>query len=178
MIFNGLKEKFKRISAGKFIKQESAKSFNPNKLNKELKQVGVLVDLDRFSNLDQFNGLSSLLNLSPVAIRIVGYSKSAVKDKVFSVPVLTDRNLGWNGMIEFQPMNDFIGQEYDLLINYFNEDNLMLKLANVHITAGLRVGFLSAPAYLNDLIINVNPLEYMAFEAELQRYLKVLTKWL
>ena len=75
-----------------------------------------------------------------------------------------------------QNFNDFFKKEVDLLINYFDDNNLLTSYVSVFCNAKLRVGFSRTQYALNDLILNVNPLETDLFLSESTKYLKSILK--
>ena len=84
-------------------------------------------------------------------------------------------------MIDFwgnfpQNFNDFFKKEVDLLINYFDDNSLLPSYVSLFCDAKLRVGFSSTQYALNDLILNVNPLETDLFLSESTKYLKSILK--
>ena len=93
---------------------------------------------------------------------------------MFSVPFCTDKDLGWNGSIENGDFSEFAGREYDVLINYFTEDRLLLKLMSTKVNARIRVGFKAADIEMNDLIFNCEMNEFNLFKSELEKYLRIL----
>ena len=128
MIFKGLTDKFKRISGSKFLKQELIKRLEIRPKRTGAKRVGIIIDLDKFSNPEKFEDLRRLLNLDPNAIHLIGYRKNPAKDNALSSSIFSDRDLGWNGVVENNNAFEFLDREYDLLLNYYNENNLMMQL--------------------------------------------------
>lgn len=177
MIFKGLTDKFKRISGSKFLKQELPKRLELGPVRTGSKKVGIILDLDKFPNLDQFEDLKSLLKLQPNSIHLIGYRRNPGKDYSYSTPIFSDRDLGWNGVVENQNAAEFIEREYDLLLNYFNENNLMMQLLSIRVKSRFRVGFDGLDPDFNDLILICDPGDFELFKSELTKYLKVLVKW-
>lgn len=177
MIFKALTEKFKRISGVKYLKQELPK---PRELMKKTggeKRVGIILDLDKFSNPEKFSELNSLLNLQPNSLFLIGYRRSFSKEGTFSTPIFSDRDLGWNGMVENSNALEFTDREYDLLLNYYNENNLLMQLVSIRSKARLKVGFDGLDSDFNDLILLLDPGNFELFKSELKKYLTILMKW-
>lgn len=177
MIFKGLTDKFKRISGSKFLKQELIKRLEIRPKRTGAKRVGIIIDLDKFSNPEKFEDLRRLLNLDPNAIHLIGYRRNPAKDNALSSSIFSDRDLGWNGVVENNNVLEFLDREYDLLLNYYNENNLMMQLLSIRTKSQLRVGFEGLDPDYNDLILLSDPGDFELFKSELEKYLKVLIKW-
>ena len=61
-----------------------------------------------------------------------------------------------------------------MLINYYEDDNLMMKLLSVKTPARLKVGLGAQDPKVNDLILNTPMNDFKLFKSELKKYLKVL----
>lgn len=174
MVFKAIQERFKVKSALKYLEDELGNSKNPSDRKKGITSIGCIVDMDNFSNAEVFYELLKDFSLAPNAIQIIGYKRDHDKNTPFSIQFFTDKELGWNGTIENGHVSEFVGREYDLLINYFNEDRLLLKLLSARANARLKVGFSGVDAKVNDLIFNSPMSDFQTFKNELKKYLKVL----
>ena len=88
--------------------------------------------------------------------------------------MFSDKDLGWKGQIENSYVLEFLSREYDMLINYYEDDNLMMKLLSVKTLARLKVGLAAQDPNINDLILNTPLSDFKLFKSELKKYLKVL----
>ncbi|MEC7265276.1 MAG: hypothetical protein VXW38_16165 [Bacteroidota bacterium] len=143
---------------------------------KGITSVGCIVDVDRFANAEAFYGLIEEFSLRPNAIKIIGYKREYDKNSPYAIQMFSDRDLGWKGQIENGYVLEFLGREYDMLINYYDEDNLMMKLLSVKTPARLKVGLGSQDSKVNDLILNTPLKDFKLFKSELKKYLKVLNE--
>lgn len=173
MIFRTIQDKFKVKSAHKFLEDELKKVKRPTD-KKGISSIACVVDMDAFSNAEVFQELRKSLNLKPNAVHVIGFKKAADKNGMFSIPFVTEKELGWNGSIENGDFSEFAGRPYDLLINYYTDNRLMLKLMSTKIDARLRVGLAEADNNLNDLIFSCGLNDFKTFQAELKKYLKIL----
>ncbi|MEX0273798.1 MAG: hypothetical protein AB3N16_05415 [Flavobacteriaceae bacterium] len=173
-MFKGIKDKFKQRSALKFFKREIDKPITAPKRKKGIASVGCIVDIDTFEDTNVFYELVEEFSLRPNAVKIIGYKKEYDKNSPYSTPVFSNKDLGWNGDIENSYALEFLGREYDLLINYFDGDNLMMQLLSLKTRAKIRVGFKTVDKRLNDLILDVPYTDFKMFKQELKKYLKVL----
>ncbi|GMN04909.1 hypothetical protein MTsPCn5_02970 [Croceitalea sp. MTPC5] len=173
MIFRSIQDKFKVKSSLKYLEDELVKSKVPTNREKGIKAVACVVDMDNFPNAEMLNELRNDFSLAPNAIQIIGYKRGEDKNTPFSIQFFTDKDMGWNGSIENSHVAEFISREYDLLLNYYNEDRLMLKLLSVKVHARLRVGFVGVDAKINDLMFHTDLKDFKMFKSELRKYLKV-----
>ncbi len=175
-MFDGIKGKFKQKAGQKFLKSELGKPFPSVDRGSGINSIACLVDLDAFDKANLFYEFVDELSLRPNAVKIIGYKKEHDNSSPYSTPVFSDKDLGWGGAIENSYVLEFLGRDYDLLINYFNTENLMLQLMSVKAKARIRVGFKEIDPRHNDLIIGAGITEFKTFKQELKKYLKVLNE--
>ncbi len=175
-MFKGIKDKFKHKSGVKFLKEELKKSFDEVKRKKGITSVACLVDLDVFENANLFYEFVEDYGLRPNAVKIIGYKSYYDKNSPYSTPVFSDKDLGWNGNIENSYVLEFLSREYDMLVNYYTEENLLLQIMSVKTKARVRVGFKEIDSRYNDLILDTPIKNFKIFKQELKKYLKVLNE--
>ncbi|RIV42302.1 DUF6913 domain-containing protein [Flagellimonas pelagia] len=176
MFIKGLQDKFKVKSGLKYLKEEMEKPSLPLAREKGITSMGCIVDVDHFANAEAFYELIEEFSLRPNAIKIIGYKREYDKNSPYAIQMFSDRDLGWKGQIENGYALEFLGREYDMLINYYDEDNLMMKLLSVKTPARLKVGLGSQDSKVNDLILNTPLKDFKLFKSELKKYLKVLNE--
>ena len=138
-----------------------------------------IVDCDvhhNFENPELFFEFVDEYKLRPNAVKIIGYKNYYDKNSPYSTPVFSDKDLGWKGAIENSYALEFLSRDYDLLVNYYNEDNLLLQLMTVKTKARVKVGFKEVDQKLNDLILELPIKDFKTFKLELKKYLKVLNE--
>ncbi len=174
MFLKGFQDKFKVKSGLKYLKEEMEKP--PKTVDREhgITSIGCIVDVDNFQNAEVFYELIDEYSLRPNAIKIIGYKREYDKNSPYAIQIFSDKDLGWKGVIENGYVLEFLGREYDILINYYEEDNLMMKLLSVRTPARLKVGFGALDPKINDLILNTKLSDFKMFKSELKKYLKVL----
>lgn len=175
-MFDGIKDKFKHKSGLKFLKQELKKPFPEVKRSSGISSIACLVDLDNFENPDLFYEFLEEFSLRPNAVKIIGYKSYYDKNSPYSTPVFSDKDLGWNGVIENSYVLEFLSRDYDMLVNYYTEENLLLQLMSVKTKARVRVGFVEVDERYNDLILASPMKNFKVFKQELKKYLKVLNE--
>nr|WP_244534348.1 hypothetical protein [Flavobacterium fluvii] len=109
-------------------------------------------------------------------ISIIVYRDKLKKNEVYSQPTFSIKQLNWNAEIMDPTVNDFINDEFDLLISYYDVEKAILLNITHNSRALFKVGFQSIDKRLNHLIINTNAENYKVFVEELFRYLKILNK--
>lgn len=175
-MFNGIKDKFKLRSAKKFLEAELKKPTDVVKRSGGISKIACLVDLDTFDKADVFHEFIEEFALRPNAIKIIGYKNFYDKNSPYATPVFSDKDLGWNGNIENSYALEFLNRDYDLLVNYYDKDNLLLNLMSLKTRARVRVGLGEVDSHFNDLIINTPIKDFKTFKKELRKYLKVLNE--
>ncbi|GLU44495.1 DUF6913 domain-containing protein [Allomuricauda sp. NBRC 101325] len=176
MFIRGLQDKFKVKSGQKYLQEELEKTSKPLDREKGITSVGCIVDVDNFKNAEAFYELIEEFSLRPNAIKIIGYKKEFDKNSPYAIQIFSDKDLGWKGQIENGYVLEFLGREYDMLINYYEVDSLMMKLLSVKSSARLKVGLGAQDPKLNDLILNTPLNDFKLFKSELKKYLKVLNE--
>lgn len=174
MFLKGLKDKFKRKSALKFLKEALKKPESALNRKKGITSIGCIVDLDKYDGANTFYEFQEEFSLRPNAVKIIGYKSYYDNNSPYSTPVFSDKDLGWNGNIENSYVLEFLSREYDVLINYYNSENLLMQLMSIKTKARLKVGFPEVDKNLNDLILGTPITDFKAFKKELKKYLLVL----
>ncbi|APQ19166.1 DUF6913 domain-containing protein [Maribacter hydrothermalis] len=173
MFLKGIKDKLKRKSGRKILKQLVLTPVSVARGNKGIRSVGCIVDLDKFEKTEVFYQFQEEFSLHPNAVKIIGYKRYYDKNSPYATPVFSDKDLGWKGEIENSYALEFLGREYDLLVNYYEEDNLLLNLLSLKTKARLKVGFKDVGPTYNDLMIDTPLNDFMVFKKELKKYLGI-----
>jgi hypothetical protein len=174
MFLKALKEKFKYKSGLKYLKEQIEKPSGEVARKNGITSVAVIVDLDKFDKAELFYEFVEDFKLRPNAVKIIGYKNFYDKNSPYATPVFSDKDLGWKGDIENSYALEFLSREYDMLVNYYNEENLMLQLMTVKTRARINVGFAEIDERHNDLILETTLSDFNTFKKELKKYLKVL----
>ena len=176
MFLKGIKDKFKRKSGVKFLREELSKASALVERSTGISSIGCIVDLDNFEKPDLFFEFVEEYKLRPNAVKIVGYKGYYDKNSPYSTPVFSDKDLGWKGKIENSYALEFLSRDYDLLVNYYNKENLLTQLMTVRTKARIKVGFKEMDQNLNDLILGLPLKDFKTFKLELKKYLRVLNE--
>ena len=176
MFLKGIKDKFKQKSGHKFLKKAVENPVPVTRENKGVRSLGCIVDLDKFEKSELFFQFQEEFSLRPNAVKIIGYKRFYDKNSPYATPVFSDKDLGWNGEIENSYALEFLSREYDLLVNYYDEDSLLLNLMTVKTKARLKVGFIEVNPAFNDLIIDTPLKDFQTFKKELKKYLGIFNE--
>ncbi|NND15185.1 MAG: hypothetical protein HKN89_02530 [Eudoraea sp.] len=173
-MLKGIKDRFKVKSGLKFLKAELENPPAMVSRPKGVRSIGVIVDMDNFDRSEEFYNLITDFNLQPNGVKIIGYKGYYDTNSPYAIPVFSDKDLGWNGDIENSYALEFLSREYDLLINYYTKENLMLQLMTIKTKARLKVGFSEVDSIFNDLILSSPLLDFDTFRIEIHKYLQVM----
>ncbi|MEB8329356.1 hypothetical protein OO009_08300 [Flavobacteriaceae bacterium KMM 6897] len=176
MFLRAITDKFKHKSGQKFLKRELGKAKQQIGRSKGVSSIGCIVNLDQFDDIKVFNDLVNIFSLQPNAVQVIGYREEYHENSPYATPMFSDRDLGWRGAIQNGYAQEFLSKEFDLLINYYTEDKLLLQLMTVQTKARINVGFGEVDKNLNDLILNTSIQDYDIFTKELRKYLFILNE--
>ncbi|QLG43852.1 DUF6913 domain-containing protein [Costertonia aggregata] len=176
MFLKGIKDKFKYKSGLKFLKEALAHPAPPVMRSKGITSLACIVDLDSFDDANLFFEFIDEFKLRPNAVKIIGYKNYYDKNSPYATPVFSDKDLGWNGAIENSYALEFLSREYDVLVNYYNSESLLMQLMTLQTKARIKVGFGEMDKAYNDLIINTPLSDFKTFKKELKKYLSVLNE--
>lgn len=141
-----------------------------------IREIGVLADLDILENTDSLEKLPAALGLPQAKLNILGYIHKKTENREYPVHVFCRKDVNNYGKITGASLSEFVGRKYDILINYYAEDKYPLKLASAYCKTSLKVGFATIDKDSNDLILNCDIQNSQLFTQLLKTYLKVIKK--
>lgn len=144
--------------------------------NNKIQTVGLIIDERVFDQKLELLKEFIKHDISLSNIKLLIYNEKSDDKNTSNEPVFSMKSFNWNGEVIGKELNNFIKQDFDLLINYFDNPNLPILYASYMTNASFRVGFESNDKKYNDIIIKSPLNEYELFTAELFRYLKILNK--
>lgn len=171
MILNTIKS----FLLNKYLKKQLRNVKNET-LDCFVQKVGVIVDAKHFSETNALKQEIIGNGIEEANIEIIVYD-AIVKDKMFCLKSkfsLKDLNLKYQ--FEHQKINEFISEEFDLLISYYDQEDPFLLLLTNNSKAKFKVGFSIVDKRLNHLSVNIKLENYKGFTHEVFRYLKILNK--
>lgn len=145
-------------------------------LTTAVKTVGLLVDESYFLEKESLIKELKANGIAEENIAIIVYRDKFRKSEGYERPTFGPKNLNWNVVIDNVIINDFVNEEFDLLISYYDIEKALLLLITSNSKAKFKVGFSSVDKRLNHFMINTNAENHTVFTQELFKYLKILNK--
>jgi hypothetical protein len=140
---------------------------------KEIKTVGIITtdEISKWVNVKE--EVEKILNLKNVKI----YSfRPQNKNSNKSFKYFSEKDFNWQGNIYKADFKNFIDEPFDLLIGYFNKNNLFLESSVLQSNALFKVGISDVNQELYDIEIAETPIKTERFFLELKKYLTILRK--
>ena len=168
----------------KFIKDLSVKRVLNNssdtvitsEFEKEIQTIGILIDETSFNNKEEV--IQSLLNngIPKEKITLLAFKNHYKKKEEQSYSHFSFKDISWLGTIESQEVKDFIAKDFDLLINYYDENKSPLLLVTHLSKATFKVGFVAVDFRHNHFLIDTQLGNHQLFINEMFKYLRILNK--
>ena len=171
-----IKKLLKNISNGYLNRniKRSINNLNDNRIDFKLPilKVGCIIDTNLDVDYFQILELMEKIGLKQKDVKIISYSDTAFNDP-FSKMRISKDSINFYGKIVSADANEFISYDYDLLINYFG-DNEILTLISSKTNSNFRVGYSESNKYINDIMFSNFFNNFEKFSNELIKYLKFL----
>ena len=148
----------------------------PESLNSPIIRIGLIVDESYFLETAALKQEIISNGIDENNITVVVYRDNIKKKNIYSESTFGLKDLNFKGEFSEQFIKDFISEEFDLLINYYNVEKPILLLLTHSSKAKFKVGFSTVDKRLNHFLINIVAENYKDFISELFRYLKILNK--
>lgn len=138
------------------------------------RKMGIILDAEDENALAAFLRLKQDLSLEQEDFRLVSCSEKSDKEPVFDIPVISRKDLGWNGRAGEEVLA-FLGAEYDVLVSFTASENKLSHFLVSVSRARLKVGRLKEDKKgIFDLNISAELSSPEIFISELKKYLKIL----
>jgi hypothetical protein len=168
----------------KYLKNFSTKKIVKNNLsnvkhvssNNIIKRVGIVFDESYFYEREALVQELVQNGILENDIKVLVFKDKIKKNEVFDYPTFSPKDLSWVATFDKREVTDFVAQDFDLLINYYDIEKVPLLLVSHLSKASFKVGFSSIDKRLNHFMINTNAENYKVFMDELFKYLKILNK--
>jgi len=171
-----IKKLLKNISNGYLNRNIKRSIANLNDNRKDFKlpilKVGCIIDTNLDVDYFQILELMEKIGLKQKDVKIISYSDTAFNDP-FSKMRMSKDSINFYGKIVSADANEFISYDYDLLINYFG-DNEILTLISSKTNSNFRVGYSESNKNINDIMFSNFFNNFEKFSNELIKYLKFL----
>lgn len=171
MILKGFKGKSNKKYLNKLLTQRQV-----NITNNEVSSLGVVINVNEFDDFEAFKKLAALIKIHTNNVKIIAFSEDEKENLLSWDLCFTPKDFGWRGAVNNVELQNFLNKEFDVLVSYYNEEILELKLITAASKAAFKVGVLQTDERLNDLIIKTDIKEFDVFKNELFKYLTILNK--
>ena len=166
-------DKYRQRFLEKKIKQSiTALKSSTRKIQKPIKTIGCIVDTNLDLDYTDILDLAFEIGLKEKDFKIISFSNSIYNDP-FCEMRISEQSVNFYGKITSADADEFISQNYDMLINYFG-DNKILTLISSKTNAKIRIGFDTSNQNINDIIFNDIFNNFKKFREQLLKYLNFL----
>ena len=170
-IFNWLGIRIIHRAARKELSRQSKrKVFKPQHIRK----IGVLIDAKNSVYSEEIQKELMASGYAEDSITFFQFNAHMKENSISGTVHFDPSDFNFTG-VPSSKVNEFCAQKFDLLINYFTENNPYLQLTSLRSKSNFRVGFSEADSQLNDLIFTIPQSEPQLFCAQMNTYLKSIT---
>lgn len=165
-----LKEQFIRNKFQKIVTQSDSIEKTANKI---IHSVAILTSEEIASKVNPQKEIEEKLKIKNCSI--FKFSKSNTSHNT-SFDQFSKNDFNWQGKNTNVNLQRFLDEPFDLLISFFDANNLYLEYATLLSNASFKVGFANVNQVLFDIEIAAKIEDSCTFISELNRYLKLLKK--
>ena len=144
--------------------------------NTAIKKVGIVFDETYFYEKDALIAELIKNGIQEENISLLVFKNMIKKNETFDSPFFSYKNLSCIATIDKKEVTEFMHQDLDLLISYYDIEKSALLLVTHLSKAKFKVGFATIDKRLNHFMVHTNAENYKVFVAELFKYLKILNK--
>lgn len=167
MFLNYIKEFFVKKSL-----KNNLSNYKNEVFSKNVQTVGLLIDESNFTHSEALIKELTLHGIASENIKVVAYKEKFNKKETYVRPTFGKKDINWKGEITEAFLNEFVNSEFDLLLSYYDIENLNLMIITSKSKAKFKIGFSAVDNNLNRWMINTELENYKLFVSELFRYLK------
>jgi hypothetical protein len=171
------------MAFGKFKKQTLLKKFKrelklipetrtPNA--KEIHSVAILTNNALYVEMDIAEHVISSIE-SVRNVHIYSYRAFKKSDPI-TYKHFTEKDIDWSGKIKDPSLESFLENPFDLLIGYFDTNNLYLEYCALKSNATFKIGFSKVNDRIFDLVVSEDPKNIGSFIDVIKKYLELLHK--
>ncbi len=170
MIFKSLHENLLKKKINKsLLSLEDQNRSKPS----PIKTLGCIVDPMFPVDVNNFINLANRIGLKDKDLKIITFQENDNGFNIFSNMNITPTSISFYGNLNGNDSLEFISYEYDLLVNFFNSNDVLTLLSS-KANAKFRIGFDSVDPRLNDLIFSNKIKKFKEFEKEFVKYLNLI----
>lgn len=167
MIFSKIKEYF--------LRKELEQSPNTNKSivdNQKIHKIGILTLKESNEVYDFKEKIKKVFPKTRSVHQYIyrSFNKSDEKSYYF----FSENDFDWKGKIKDASLQSFVDESFDVLICYFDTNNIFLESLVKQSQSNFKIGFSNVNQSLFDLEISVPIEEVDNFNTEVKKYLQIL----
>lgn len=146
----------------------------------KLKRLGVLIDARKDIDIFSIVKLADQVGVKPNQLQIMGLKevKSLKPEEEVAgdghTNYFDEKKITFSGKFTSTALQNFVSTDFDVLINFYEEDYYMLNAVAASSKAKFKVGFATVNNKINDLVIGTPAGNTNVFIQELKKYLKIL----
>jgi 3-methyladenine DNA glycosylase AlkD len=167
--FNKVSSKVEKI----LEKKQNNKSLE---FSNNVKTVGIIVNEGSGFNFEMLKELQRQIATGSENFYILTCKDSSESYNEFRGAIFYEKQFNWNGVLQSKQVNDFLENQFDMLIDYTNADTVFKKYLVAKSKAKFKVGLANIDNRLYDFMIALNTNDIRLFNKELVKYLKILKK--
>lgn len=169
MFLNGLKTK----SIVRKLKTETKnRRYTPS--HTTIQSVGIIQEEQTPFDSKKIAQLVAILGIKEQHVEVISYVDKIQKDQKEVKGIFSESGIGWNATLKTSNLKTFASKNFDILLSYYTEDRLPLKVVTGISNATFKVGLNHKEEALHDLIITTTIGQEGIFIDELEKYLQIL----
>tara|TARA_B100001250_G_scaffold319438_1_gene282208 strand:+ start:487 stop:1017 length:531 start_codon:yes stop_codon:yes gene_type:complete len=146
---------------------------NKRRRSKGLKNISVILDHRLGIDKEHFKKIGKCFNIPRRNVRVLTFFQSQKQiDESNSASSFSPKNISSFGVLN-DVLSDFCSRNSDVLINFYDKDDIFLKYLSAKTNKRFSIGFNCVDNELNDLIIEVDSQDIDVFVDECIKYLKI-----
>lgn len=169
MFLNGFKVK----SIIRKLKNKVAnRNYTPS--GSPIQTLGILQDEGAPFDKKKRTVLAKALGIKENDIEVFTYVAKLPKDQKQIEGMYSVKSIGWFATLKTATLKAFVAKDFDVLLSYYTDDRLPLRLVSGLSRATFKVGLAKEEDGLHDLVIITKIGEEMVLINELEKYLRIL----
>lgn len=164
----------KKLSLKNIVKNNLAKTEAPTP--KKIVTVGLLVDGTKLFDIEPLMAEFNKYGIEDKYIRVLVLTKNKSAENTSNIIYIRSKDIGMSGEITDNNIKIFEDYRFDMLVNYYDSNQINLTYLSSLSKADFRVGFRLDNKLVNHFMIDSPISDYKLFVEELFKYLNVLNK--
>ncbi|RZV61450.1 MAG: hypothetical protein EX254_08050, partial [Flavobacteriaceae bacterium] len=162
MILKSLREKSNQKHINKLLSSRESGADDS-----KIDTLGIILNSSEFIDFEAFRELASQLKINPNKTKIIAFTEDDKEVDGSREMLFSPKQIGWKTKIKNPELQDFLKKQFDALICFYNEENVILDLVTALSKAKFKIGTAKHDERLYDLIIETANQEFELFKTEL-----------